>query len=471
MKSFLMPLTVLVAVHVALITRPAAADPIGYVEAFALAEDRAKVLEQLIPGTEDYYFYHTLHYQNSGQAEKLRDILAKWRKRVKSSNLRDLIERRERLFAYDRNPKRTLSWLQRELGLHFRHQREKVPGQKPDLPTRLDPKSISRAAFIRRVTMHKNNLAGFQDSALDWILREGGVELTSGRRRALLSRLDRPDYDKLVELILADFRRKESRGFGEFNIHRALLRKQMDALLERKPDLRTNTHFIHTYLTKLALGADADLSDSKVRRDHLQRMWAFVEDLAPAQNSLKAHVLYALLDHERTEGRYDRALFLTYVRLPRPMPYMEPKYLQSDAVRRHQVNLRQDFAPFTHCRPVRDDTALVRDYLLHFLAGENDFRPWTEWLRDTFVKPLMAEAKVLSGASDPERWASMLSPSAYQALKDRVDINLALTNPQKFAVGDEVTLRADVKNVEKLQVKIYQINALGDWPQLTYRRL
>ena len=173
---------------------------------------------------------------------------------MKSSGLRDLIERRERLFAYDRDPQGTLDWLRHELGLHFSHQREKVPGQKPDLPTHLDPQSITRAAFIRRATAQQDNLTGFQDSALDWILRDGGVELTSGRRRALLSRLDRPDYDKLVDLILADFRTKESRGFGEFNIHRALLLDQMDALLERKPDLRTNTNFVHTYLTKLAPG-------------------------------------------------------------------------------------------------------------------------------------------------------------------------------------------------------------------------
>jgi hypothetical protein len=168
-KYLLLPLSVLIAAHVAVIARPAAAaDAIGYVETFALAEDRAQALEQLIPGTEDYYFYHALHYQNSGQAGKLRDILAKWRKRVKSSDLRDLIARRERLFAYDRDPEGTLNWIRHELGLHFSHQREKVPGQKPNLPTRLDPKSITRAAFIRLATVHKDNLAGFQDSALDW---------------------------------------------------------------------------------------------------------------------------------------------------------------------------------------------------------------------------------------------------------------------------------------------------------------
>ena len=441
--------------------RVAANDVIGFVETFALAEDRSEVLQQLIPGTEQYYFYHALHYQNTGEKDKLRDVLDRWTKRTESSGLRDLIQRRERLSAYDRDPKGTLDWLRSELGIHFSHQREKAPGQKPDLPTRLDPASVTRAAFIRYATAHQDNLSGFQDSALDWILREGGVELTSGRRRALLSRLDRPDYAKLVDLILADFRTKESRGFGEFNIHRALLLAQMDELLEKKPDLRTNTNFIHAYLTKLAPDADADVNDPAVRGAHLERMWAFVKDLAPAHNSLKANVLYAMLDHQRKTGRYDRGLFLTYVKLPRPAPYMEPRYLELDDVRRWPVNLRQDFTGITRCRPVGDDTPLVRDFLLHFLADEDDYQLWTEWIRDTFVKPLMAEAKIVSGAGDPERWASMLSPTAYQALRDRVDIDLAATNPQQFAPDDEVALTAYVKNVKKLRVKIYQINALN----------
>jgi hypothetical protein len=451
----------LVALAATATDRVAANDVIGFVETFALAKDRSEVLQQLIPGTEPYYFYHALHYQNTGQKEALRDMLDRWTKRTKSSGLRDLITRRERLFAYDRDPKGTLTWLRSELGIHFSHQREKAPGQKPDLPTRLDPSIVSREAFIRYSTAHQDNLSGFQNSALDWILREGGVELTSGRRRALLSRLDRPDYKGLVDLILADFRTKESRQFGEFTIHRALLLAQMDELLEKKPDLRTNTNFIHAYLTKLAPDADADVNDPAVREAHLERMWAFVKDLAPAHNSLKANVLYALLDHQRKTGRYDRSLFLTYVKLPRPAPYMQPRYLQHDSVRRWPVNLRQDFTGFTRCRPVGDDTPLVRDFLLHFLADEDDYLPWTEWIRDTFVKPLMAEAKIVVGDTDPERWASMLSPTAYQALKDRVDIDLAATNPQQFAPTDEVALTAYVKNVKKLRVKIYQINALN----------
>ena len=103
------------ALAAAAANRAAASDVIGFVETFALAEDRSEVLQQLIPGTEEYYFYHALHYQNTNQKEELRNVLDRWTKRTKSSGLRDLIERRERLFAYDRDPQGTLAWLRHEL--------------------------------------------------------------------------------------------------------------------------------------------------------------------------------------------------------------------------------------------------------------------------------------------------------------------------------------------------------------------
>ena len=42
---------------------------ISWMEKFALADDREQMLSELIPGSDDYYFYHCLHYQTTGQLE------------------------------------------------------------------------------------------------------------------------------------------------------------------------------------------------------------------------------------------------------------------------------------------------------------------------------------------------------------------------------------------------------------------
>ena len=70
---------------------------IGFIEKFALADDRGEALKQLIPGTEDYYYFHALHYQNTRQDKELADILAQWHKRFPKSSLRNLILNREAL--------------------------------------------------------------------------------------------------------------------------------------------------------------------------------------------------------------------------------------------------------------------------------------------------------------------------------------------------------------------------------------
>ncbi len=48
---------------------------IGFVEEFALSEDRARTLEKLVPGSDDYYYYHCLHNLNLGQLERVSELL------------------------------------------------------------------------------------------------------------------------------------------------------------------------------------------------------------------------------------------------------------------------------------------------------------------------------------------------------------------------------------------------------------
>ncbi|MDB4626984.1 hypothetical protein OAE11_01965, partial [Akkermansiaceae bacterium] len=65
---------------------------IGFIEDFALAENREEALKQLIPGTEDYYYYHALHFQNERKVDELKEILTQWEQQFKNSNQRKQIE-------------------------------------------------------------------------------------------------------------------------------------------------------------------------------------------------------------------------------------------------------------------------------------------------------------------------------------------------------------------------------------------
>ena len=50
-------------------------EEVGFVEEFALSPDRQQALEQLVPGSEDSYFYRCLHLQNTGDLKGVETLL------------------------------------------------------------------------------------------------------------------------------------------------------------------------------------------------------------------------------------------------------------------------------------------------------------------------------------------------------------------------------------------------------------
>src|SRR6266481_7322836 len=95
----------------------ALADDVGFVEDFALAKDRTTALAQLIPGTEDYYYYHCLHALNTEQFAKVQEFTRLWLDRFGQTPRLTEIQTRYALLTYTQNPQRSLTYLQQQLGL------------------------------------------------------------------------------------------------------------------------------------------------------------------------------------------------------------------------------------------------------------------------------------------------------------------------------------------------------------------
>jgi transcription termination factor NusB len=431
------------------------AGEIGYIEDFALAKDRAESLKKLIPGTEDYYYYHCLHYLSSEQYEKAEAMWKPWLERFGHTPRFTEIQTRHALLIYDKNPERTLAYLRQKLSLHFNHQKETSDGP-PNLPTALDPRLIARARLLAHSLGNWQNLDNFEDAALDWLAAEN---LNWQRRRNLLQRLQRPDLANLPKLVADDLQADHPQPFGSFAIHRQMTLAQLDELLKLRPSLLNESAFVHAWMSKLHPGADEDWRhDPAKTRAYLDRLLGFVRRLAPAHNALKAHVLYHRLVLDRSQGSYDRELFDEYLKLPRQQPYMSRALLEAVESQRYPANLGQDFAGVTMLSMVGYDEPLVRSYLKHFLVSAESARPFEPYINDVYLRHLFAETKIEAGLGDAELWASQLPPELFRQLKERIDIDFAFTNKTAFGAEEPVKLDLFVKNVPTLLVKVYEIN-------------
>ncbi|WP_397384757.1 autotransporter-associated beta strand repeat-containing protein, partial [Prosthecobacter sp.] len=455
--ALLLPLTVL------------AENEIGFIERFALAADREKALGELVPGSEEYYFFHALHYQNVRDNAKLDQILNQWRERVPDENeARRIILNREAILGYERDPQATLKYLIERLGIRHDHQRE-LRDQKPALPTQFDPARISREIFLRDTLKNDGGLETLSQDALASLIRDQ-VQLSQYQRRSVLSKLQRPDVPNLVQAIIADLQSDKSRTFGSLPIHRALLPDQLDSLLQTFPQWLSQQAFVYTRLRKLAPNADVNLEyDDAERAAWLDRVWAFAQKLPPSQNTLKARILYLRLDHDRKHGVYDRTRFIEYLKLPRQQDYINYTYIK-DVIPGELSDLNADLSePLLLSPPLSTDERLVREYFLHLFASEvkpdsdpNDvLAQWTTYIAEEWLTPVLAEALITHRIGSPEHWASLITPTEFQQLKDRVDIEFPATNAPQFSPGDDIQFDVTVKNTPKLIVKIFELNTLN----------
>jgi hypothetical protein len=455
LRSVLAGSVLLVLAGGVVMTRHSNAGDIGFAEDFALAKDRTASLKQLIPGTEDYYYYHGLHYLNTEQFEKIVPITKLWHERFGQTPRLTEIQNRYALLSYDRNPKDALEYIRHRLDLQFHHQKETV-GVAADLPTVLDSKLISRETLKDSSLARWGNLDNFEDVALDWAAAEN---LNWMIRRQLLTRLQRPDLPNLVTLISEDLKSEHSQAFGSYGVHKQLTLAQLEELLKSHPVLLTNAFFVNSYLTKLQPGADDNWKrDRKLTKAYLERLQTFVDRLAPVFNPLKAHILYHRLAFDRAEGIYDRERFLAYLKLPRTQGYMAKRLLESREAQQHPANLGVDFSAFTLLPIVGSDEPLVRSYLAHFFADAADEKGFEPFVNDAYLRQLLAETKLTLGLGDSERWVSLLAPDTLRALKERVDIDFAYTNRTEFAVNEPFCIELFVKNAPTLLVKIFEVN-------------
>ncbi len=430
---------------------------IGFIEDYSLSENRTEAMKQLIPGTEDYFYYRCLNFLNTGDLAQAEAEIKKWIDAFGNTPRVELVRNRHALLLYSKDPQKSLNYIKSILNLQFNHQKETSERRTENIPVSLDQKLISFDTLKKRAFARtRNTVEGFELSGLDFLTAQ---DMSPDVRRSFLSMLSRPDFSNLSPLIIEDLKYRNSGGFGSFRIHSMLLLDQLDECVKLMPELRNQGSFVNTYLLRLKPADDVDfLLRPEEEKAYYDRLWNFARTLAPVHNSLKSNIIFQQLKMGQRNGDMDKKLFMEYIKLPKNVYYMKEEYSRSFNDRSCFANIHSNFSHWTLLPPVMDDTALVNDYLQFFLKDAENWNEFADYIRDDVLKRNFAYAKILNGVGDQEKWYPMLSPSEYQVLKDRVDLDFSPRNKEYFRPDENVSLTLNVKNVEKLFVKIYRLN-------------
>lgn len=428
---------------------------IGFDEEFSLADDRSVPLKQLIPGTEDYYYYSCLYHQQRGENAQVEQLLKQWVNRYSHTARSEEIQTRQILLDYAKNPEKVVEFVIARLGLRFDHAKKQTVS-KQAFPCKLDQNWLSFDNLKKLAMRDYGDLSGFKYPGLELLV---GEKLDNDRRRDLLTRLRYPDADNIAQMVTDDLQYRYSGGFGSLPIHNKLLLKHLDYCKEKMPQLLNENNFVTAYLKKLQPGADEKWENApQTRLALLVKMHNFVATLAPVFNSLKAHLLYHILDVKRTLGKYDRAMFLDYLKLPRNVFYLNRKYFESNERQVYRADLNANFKDATLCEPVCNDEPLVRDYLQNLMLADQNSTAFSGYIDSDYLKQLFAETMIVNAVGDMENWFSLLDAHRVKELKERTELEFLPTNKTLLLPEEPTRLTVKIKNIKKLIVKIYKLN-------------
>jgi hypothetical protein len=427
-------------------------------EGLALAPERSLALAALLPGTALHDYWRGVHLQHEGRLDEVDPILAAWSSHHPDDDeLEEKLARRQLLLRAGEDLAAHAEALRIEAGISLDDQAEaEVAAQR--YPTRLDPALLDVETLIREGLDRTTDLSQISDWALPSLVARAG-DLDASRRRDLLKRLPRANLPGVVDLIAGDLAEPSSPGFSSLSITHLLTLEQLHALAALRPALWQDGAWVQAVLARLVPPRHVDWqTDLDARRAYLDALWSFAEPLSPGFNGLKAQILFHRLVLDRRLGTFDRARLLRYLALPRAVSYVEPTWLRRFPA--DQIAQPVGRSGAVGLDSPRDDEALVRDHLHHFLAHE-EMDAFADVVRRDWLQIEMATARLLAGDPDTRRWNAMLGEGALGALAERVDIELSPRNPERFREGDAVTLEVLVKNVPELQIKVFRVNVLA----------
>ncbi len=426
---------------------------IEQLEGLALGDDRSSALAGLVAGTEEHDYWRAVHLQHRGALAEVDALLARWRSRHGDSALRARLDRRQLLLRAGVALAEVADRLRDEAGavLHHEPEIEAAAARHPSrfADARLDEDKLLELALSRGRGLDEVTPAG--------LVRLVGRTLDAHQRRLLLERLDRTGLPGLVALVAADLGEKSSKGFGSLAIHHRLTRAELEELARARPALRQQQAWVEALVTRLRPPPHVDWElDLAARIAYLDELWTAVASLPPSFNSLKAHVRYHRLACDLRAGVFDRGRLLAYLALPRRGTYVRGAWLEK-LEQGTVAALDHDFSRVTGLAPVAGDEALVRTYLAHFLRTE-DAAGFGEHVEALWLQRLLAETRLLAGDADVDRWTSVLGAAAVTALRDRVELDFAPTNPRRFGRDTRVALEVDIKHAGTLRLKVFRID-------------
>jgi len=201
----------------------------------------------------------------------------------------------------------------------------------------------------------------------------------------------------------------------------------------------------------------SELSEAKEnshKKEILLKIYSKVKDFPPKYQSLKSSYLLEILNLNILLNKFDLSLFLEYIKNPVSPNYSIFKHTEEQYNK--LCSQQRFYLPVIHA--TTSDHKVIKDHLDYFFLLENqNIKTFEDFLDINLLKTQYFQSLILKGEENEEAIA-FLSQSVYEKLINKAEISICKHNKDNFSIEEEVNLDLDIKNIQTLFVKIFEIN-------------
>eukprot|EP01084_Bolivina_argentea_P312265 540606_1 len=353
----------------------------------------------------------------------------------------------------------------------------------------------------------------FTNIGLQWLLQQKLDKkmyyniLTSFNKLILL------DSSTIIDMITNDLKEKDNyRNFGDLTIHKNLTIKQLEKLKGSwGVDISNAPKFLGTYIKKLAPVSIQKYESKKwddipleVRESYLNTLYEYaiknVTSMNSGQYTCRAYICFHYMYFmENIYGLYDIESIIEYLSIPKYSSYMRKddggffKALKQVVTQDPHANVGSTF-DFLNCYngvprwDQNEDSKFMKRFLLKIFQYPNLWNKFIskksadvrsskansnrkknvlsvmkQWIDDKYLEKIQAEAILYSGdtskQNDSIKLLSDTNGKHYiDNIKDTVLIEFDKCNKTQYKLRDDVNIIINVKNINELLIKIFEIN-------------
>ena len=268
-------------------------------------------------------------------------------------------------------------------------------------------------------------------------------------------------YKTLAKWLIEEQKQKKYLAV-EPEILRNMTIEQMDKLKSYLPGLCEEPTFAGIYTSKKFSKELSEEENShltyKEKRENLIKMYEYSKTLPHKLSGLKSSLLLEILENGMKLDLFEEKYFMEYIQLPARNNFVTKKVAPEVEQWKSCIqNVQSKHNQKGYASELKEnDKILLTRYLENFFTNGATIDKFKDYLDQRFLVVVWEDTMLFTGnkVEINEKNATRL-----EKLATEVSIQIGEQNKDVFAIGEDVSLWVEIKNVPTLFIKVFEINS------------